>query len=413
MRFGRVFIILSHGILMMLLTFIWLRQPYIFDFEFGLTKDVIDIEYYLRGAETQNKDKYLNKFLFVNTSNSLEIDDSGVNLESNVITSRNQLKEFLKILKNNQDHYQLIIFDVFIEQLNTKTDSALANVIKKLKQNNKILTTNIVEEYISQTDDIFTKITPNAFGQNLSGPTYYPKSISDAFYKFSYQFKSNSVDIKKQLPILAYECIENTKANKPFLFDMFYTYKNKQGIYQNFYIPRIRLSNDDIIINSEGNNLNNTINLNWYYDAEESILETLKTRPKPIIIIGDLFYGDSHYATSGLIKGPLIIANTIIPLLESENKLHFSYILFLIVVFSLVSYLAFFPSWKNNIQGRFSITWINQIVDFVLDKLHYIILLIATLVGVFFFNHYIFLLFNVTYIYLLENLLNFIKKRTK
>lgn len=403
---------LLHGLWMTLLVFLWLRQPYIFDYEFDATKDINDIEWYLRGGKVYGEDEYGKKFLFVNTSQSLVVDSTCAYNQPNVKTDRKQLNEFLEILNKNPNLYEGILFDVFVDELQDKDDSLLYNIIMQLKAKHKIATVNNIDEnyYYQGKDKYYSVLKQNAFGTELSGTDFYPKSMSDAYYKFQYQIKPDEGDLQQQLPLLAYENMTGKQSSKPFFFDIFYRYKGDSKLYMNYYIPRIVLGYNDIVIQSDEEK-ENTIQLSWYYNSEDAVKQMLIQHKKPIIIIGDLLLGDLHYSTNGLIRGPLIAANAMIPLLNGGNCLHISYLLFLIIAFTIISYLTFYHSdlkeWKPK---RIKSELLQNIISGFLDNLNYLILIIVTMYGIFMFNNYIFLIFNLLYIFAIEKLLDFTKK---
>ncbi len=410
----RIGISALHGLFMIILMFAWLRQPYIFGYEFDITKDMILFETYLRGGEIKNKDKYYDKFYFINTAHSLVIDNSAASKRPNVRANREQLLKFLDIAEKHTNLYDIILFDVFINTLEDKIDTLLYNAVYRLKQQGKIVTSNYVHDnYITNHNEYYTQIEQNAFGDTLSGPIFYPMSMQDAHYKFFYHFLPDKGTPQKQLPLLAYECITKKQSSSSFLFNIFYTYKKQKGIFQNIYIPRIVLGHKDIVFTSnDGKRTPNTSNLDWIYHREETVVDILKNKPKPIIIIGDVMWGDTHYSTNGLIRGPLIAANALIALLEQNNRMHLSYLLFLWIIFTVVSYFTFYPYLIRQAKdARIKISWLASMRNYIMDELNYIILVFATLFGVFVFGHYIFLFFNVIYIFILEKTLPFVRKR--
>ncbi len=410
----RILISALHGLFMIILMFVWLRQPYIFGYEFSMTKDMIGLESYFRLGETKNRKKYYDKFYFINTSNSLIVDKNASSYQPNVKTDREQLLKFLEIAETHKNLYDIILFDVFINELENKTDTLLYNTIYRLKQKGKIVTSNNVNDnYIRKKDTYYSMVEKNALGDTLSGSVYYPMSMEDSFYKFSYQLLPDKGEKQKQLPLLAYECMQKDKANSSFLFNTFYTYKHKKGIFQNIYIPRITLGYKDIILQSNDDAIApNTSNLSWLYDDEESVVKVLQSKPKPVIVIGDVLWGDKHYSTNGLIQGPLIATNALIALMEQNNQMHLYYLLFLWLTFTVVSYFTFYPYLIQRAKNAtIKVSWLAKIRNYIMDELNYFILVFATLFGVFVFDHYIFLLFNVMYIYILEKILPFIKEK--
>lgn len=400
-----------HSLWMFFLVFVWIRQPIIFDYEFDITKDLNDIEYYSRLQNIKSQKKYKNRFLFINTSHSLEV-DSTATYESltNVRVNRKQLLQCLELLNKNDKKFEIIILDIFIDSVDNEIDHKITNVVNELKKKGKIITINNISEL--KNGDL--EINENVLGRNLSGTTFYPFSNSTAFYKFVYNLKIDK-NYHKQVALLAYEQIAHKKANEPFLFDVFYGYENENKLYQNYYIPRIVLGLDNVYFSEDDKNKQNAVYLDIFPDVPE-ILKKINTSEKnnSIVVIGDFGLGDNHYTTNGPIRGPLIITNTLIALLEGANQLSFLYIFFVVIAFSLVSYYTFYPnvveSYKStDIKNKY----LRSIVNFILEDINYIILFITTLIGVYFFNHYLFILFNTLYIWLLEKGINLYKTKIK
>ena len=58
----RILLSFIHAFWMITLMLFWVRQPFIFDYEFEICKDLIDIETVIRLGNTQGQKEYQNKF---------------------------------------------------------------------------------------------------------------------------------------------------------------------------------------------------------------------------------------------------------------------------------------------------------------------------------------------------------------
>ena len=409
----RLLVSLLHGFWMIFLSLIWIRQPMTFDYEFEATKDVLDFEYYSRFKTIKGKENYKDRFLFINTAHSLEVYDSE-EFESNVRTNREQLLKVLKQLNINSNKFEVAILDLHIEHPESPIDEEITEVVSSLKRKNKIVTlskivtSNKISSFSRNNKDSI-EISNSIFGNKLHGSFFYKFSNSDAFYKFDYTLNIRNDKIK-QAPLLAYECITNKKSNSPFFFNLFYTYNGIPKLFQNTYIPKMVLGFDDLSYedDEQKNIKTNIVNLDSVAEVETYIADKInkKCKKNSIIIIGDYLLGDSHYTTSGLTRGSLLIANTLIALLEGNNQFSLWYLFFLIFSFSLVSYYTFYPNLYETFKSKeIKNKYIRTIVNLILDDINYVILIIATFVGIYLFDHYIFILFFTIYIWILERLM--------
>lgn len=415
------------------MVFLWLRQPVIYDYEFGLTKKLSEIEYSTRMGKVKYRDEYKKKFLFVNTAHSLITDDEVAENEPNVRTNPAQLATVLENLYQHKNLYDIIFLDVYFPFAKSKEDSALISIVHRLQEAKKIVTvTQVLQEEpqdneahlpdwikIFQTykDNTRLQVNPNMFGNQFSAPAFYPLSNIDAFYKFIYNIEIDG-KLHKEAPLLMYENIKQQTANSPFMMGVFYRYKGNSSIYQNIYPPRIILTDEQLEWDKK-EHFGNRVNLDFLADfGEESLVLRLKDGEKKIIFIGDLVYGDNHTTAQGKIKGILIVANALIALLENTNQLSYAFLVFLFFLFALISYLTFYTHHRELLKKEFVRNpLLNKMIIFVIERANYLILFLGTLVGIFIFNHYLFLLFNTIYLFLLEKIIgwyrdkNFVKNR--
>lgn len=417
----RFFWSIAHGIFMILLVLLWMRQPFIFKYEYNTTENLLSFKDFKGFTENSVRNKYINQFFFINTAHSFIIDDEASETgKLNVRTDRQQILELLKILNKNPDVFEILFLDVFIPEIKSESDKELILVVEKLKEKNKIVTANIiVDDFIDPNkealqNDKAPRIVkqmksslkyqrenhPNIFGEHLSGPLYYPLSMNDAFYKFHHSVKINK-DYIKQAPLLLKEIKEGKKAKKPFFWNTLYFYEDDFSLYQNIDIPEMILSSNDLYDMNMNSTFQNTGNLDTWIELDgEILLDKLRSEPGKIIVIGDMALGDIHYTLAGRTEGPLIVANTLISLIEGHNKLSYPYLLYLIFSFGLVSYLTFYPEVLSNLKEKqFRNRAINFFYHYLVDKSKYLVLFFATLIGLYVFKHYMFLLFTLFYIY--------------
>ncbi len=419
----KILLSVLHSLWMILLVFILQKSPIIFNYEVNLTQNLWETEFYARFGKVKNQNQFTQKFFFINTARSFEIDDETPSETANLRTNRAQLLSVLKTLNENKDDFAVIFLDIFIPEAQSATDIELQKVVGELKQHKKIVTvTNVVNYYEPMTNlpslvksirfhsNDYTLYEKNMFGDALSGPAYYPLSNSDAFFKFNYNVRIENKS-RKQAPLLLYECIDSKTAKAPFGFGLFYKYNGDGRLYQNIYIPKIILDNNSLHYVKDETSAQNAEFLNELADDEEFLTDKLSREPGKIIFIGDMSFGDVHYAKGARISGPMLVANTLIALMEANNRISYLYLIFLVFAFSAVSYLTFNPKiLETESRRKIKFSLLHSIYQYLISKSNYLILLGATLVGIFIFNQYIFLFFNLIYIFLLSKIINWNKK---
>lgn len=436
-KYKRLFISFFHAILMIGMMLFWIRQPFIFDYEFEICKDLIDLEYVIRLGNTQGENEYQNKFLYLNTSNNKELEIENQET-SKSRTSRKELQKTLNILANNSTKFKVVLLDIFLDKPDNQNDSirvkdsvGIINFQKTIDRlEGKIVITN---EVINAEYTTINQSPLKTKKENI-GIATYNKSLSDAFYRFDFSKKIDEDNqYHKQTPLITYELLEKKNATKPFFFGLFYKYndKNDHHIYQNIIVPKMTLLDGNKISNrSLMNSQNDSLyfgipflnkkshkDVNYYDIGEfndlyyETAFDKLKN---PIIIIGD-FDSDIHYTTNGQVSGPLVLANCIISLYNKSNKLSVWYILFVITSFTFISYLTFFYlPFERQDKFKSNMNWLNSIINFLINEVNFIILILVTLIGIFVFKYYMFLFFNTIYLMIISKIINWnIKRKLK
>lgn len=384
------------------LIFFWLKQPFIIDYEFEAYKDIYSLK-----SIFFKPDKSTIDFLYIDTSKNLEIETQD-RLEI-ARTDRKELLKALDLLYQNKDKYKLILLDIVFDRLQPK-DSAISSQLQQridaLSRSGKIVLTDKI---------IYGEVVPNPFKSNVHGVAFYDKSMDDAFYRFVLTRKINS-NTYKQTPLLCHEIMHAKNASPSFFCDIIYRYGRNGGLYQNIFVPEFALSYADIHSGDSGignQDSQTVVNANLYYlDLFNSNYDdALSDHHQAVVIIGN-FENDIHYTTVGRLPGSIILANIILSLENNVNKISILYLLFLIVSFSLVSYLTFyFLPFEEEYLARFKKKNYYFVVSFVVERANYFALFIATLVGIIFFNCYLFILFTVTYLYILKKITKWYYKK--
>lgn len=423
----RIGVSFLHAIWMVFLTFLWLRQPVIFDFETGITKGINDIVYYFNLGKNKTYDQYKNKFFYINTTHNLILDQNAPYYLPNVRTNRKDLVVLLDSLDRHSDAFESIFLDVFISEVEDSTDQALVNIVKRLQYKQKMIAVSEIVDNIDRSykqpellrsihsyfKERNTFLFPNVFDPEYSGPVYYPLSNSDAFYKITYNFEVEEERVS-QAPLKMYEAISERKAKPPFFLNLFYKYENLPGVYQNIYAPPMVIGMQDLSYGNNPLDYQNLENMEVFLeDGFAFLLQKLKEdSEKKIIIIGDFVFGDDHHSSVGRIKGPLIAVNSLIALKSESNKLSIKFIWFLVFSFFLVSYFSFYPEVISGLSKKnYKHYFTNTVFVYIVRKMKYLILFVSTIIGVLWFNYYLFLFSCLIYIYFVSHIVKWWRMR--
>src|SRR4051812_8431933 len=85
--YKRIILSVANGTLMLLMTFLWIRLVQFEDYESGIYKDIISAEDKIKTNSRQ--EKFKNRFLFIDTSESMEIYDDSISTPAR--TNRDEL----------------------------------------------------------------------------------------------------------------------------------------------------------------------------------------------------------------------------------------------------------------------------------------------------------------------------------
>jgi len=257
------------------------------------------------------------EFLFVNTSYSNQLvdkfDEEGFPLGNQVITDRFQLAMFLAAM-NRLDNYEWVLVDVFFET-ESEADSLLRPEIEQLDR--ALMSTT--------TSDKGQKLQP--IFDNQTGLANI-ETLDDIFLKY----RLIHYDSLKAIPLKMYEALTDKDYQKRgFLVHG----AGKWGL--NYYIPDIRISQYNVVQDREYP-LVNLSDLTFLDD--QALSDLIADR---IVVIGDFLANDNVETLTGQIAGPLLLTNVYLSLRHGDHLLSWPYLLFLYVLFSLISLLVFMP----------------------------------------------------------------------
>ncbi len=308
---------LLHSLVLVLLAVIALNL----DYNFAAEEEQVKLLSNLNAIFHTKKD-YTGQFVFIDVSGSKALVPRQDEAGNYVITDRMQLATFFTLLNKQPTDYNYIVCDLLFD-LPSDNDSILSQQIDA--------TPRVVFPYSRETAGISFPVTKNA-------QTAY------AGYKISSGLQSTPDIVKYQylpepglrtIPLVLYE----NSRNRAAVVNAGLLWFGSQAWFNNtIFDPRI--SNENLV-DTAGNSklmpLGDIINLLTHHP------ELLKTLFKnKTILIGD-FENDVHETYAGKMAGPLIISNLFLGLQQEDNKISGWWLLYLLVVCWLLSYLLLYP----------------------------------------------------------------------
>lgn len=309
-----VLISILHGLLLCFACIQLQRLPWTIQGEDILIQWSIILKH---AAQHEEDLPHKNDFLFVNTSYSNQLidklDDEGFPLGNQVITDREQLGVFAAALRRINGH-KWAIFDIFFEQP-TDYDEQLG---LELAQMPRVIMSTTTSDKGERLRPVFA--APSGLA-NI-------ESLDDVFLKYQLVHSDS-------LKVITLETLEGVTGVETAPHGFFIKQGNRWGI--NYYIPDLRISQFDLTVKREYPFINLT---DAMYLDDETISALVKDR---IVIVGDFLANDNLETLTGEISGPLLLANIYLSLREGEHLLSWTYLLFLICSFTLVSLIVFLP----------------------------------------------------------------------
>ena len=161
--------------------------------------------------------------------------------------------------------------------------------------------------------------------------------------------------------------------------------------------------NYDLFLAKETYKIDNLENILSGAMSEADVLESVKDR---IIVIGDFSLYDTHQSIYGDTAGSLILLNTYLALKNGDNKVSIYFVIFLYVSF----FWASLEACKTRTASA-NTALRNKISNFISAIDYVFILVAASVISFFIFEIGLSILYLSFYLFALQNLLNFLRKR--
>ena len=401
-----------NSLMMRVVMFIWLNQYMILDDEVMLIKLTTGIKnHLLKLKEQPNPDEFL--FIDLTWEKALadEKNKDGQVIGKRPITNRARIAQLLHSLNKNKN-YKFIILDVFFrDSSNYHDDSLLQAEFNQAK--------NILIPYHKRDED--NQPDKPIFKTQLALSDY--EQDNDQFIKYKL-IQGNDF---KTTPLVMYENLhpKDTLDRNGYIF-----HKMGNHLSINSFILNLRIWWDDVENSKEVSGLSSdSINANtdttrvkyrkMYFNdlmipglPEEIYDEIIHGNTKgKILVIGAFDEGDMHETIYGQTPGPLILLNAYLAILNKDNLVNWSFILFLFVGFYFISYKCFSNKdflemfLKKAIKKKGIVSKIISIAGYLL----YFVLL--SIISYFMFNIHLTVLVLSIYMEAVEFIRDFIEKR--
>ncbi len=305
-----------HGIFLLILTWLWLSSYLTYGDEFWLIKWSSTIK---RVFLNLDEDPHQKRFLFINLAYDKAVIPREDGPGTEVITDRAQLTRFFNISGSQAHSAKFIFCDVFLQGSSDWDDSLELSVSKNnnlIFPAHKDLKGNLIKPALN---------VPFAIAD-------YQSNRGNTFLKFRL-FQDNLINT---VPVLMYKTL-NQKVISDGLFSK---YDDDQPIL-NSVIVDYPIRTYELLDEPEYT----LVNLSELLILPEEVIvnEYLKDR---IILMGDL-QNDTHNTIFGPMAGTLILLNIYLTLEGGHHRLPWTWFIFLIVSYSLLSYRVFFAHKKD------------------------------------------------------------------
>ncbi len=309
-----------HSLLLIVLAVVALNS----DYNFSGEESQLEAQQSLRNLLRKRKD-YVHQFCFIDISRSRSVVERADSSGTVLISKRDELLTWFKRINSQEPKYKFILCDLTFKN-KQHGDNILFNEFQKTE---RLIMPNDPTNGIGPDIDYNNVVFASA-GYKLSSGIW----ASSHLLKYQYINDNNQTTI----PLAMFEQEFSEKGQKKFglLWLGNKAYFNNQAI-------EFRIGKDDL--QDHGNSLIFPI---------RTINKLLKLKPKEVyneffagkyVVIGD-FEFDVHETFQGSVPGSVLLSNFFLSLREGENELSYSWILYMAVTFTSLSFLLFYPGEK-------------------------------------------------------------------
>ena len=367
------------GIGIFIVTWFYINSYYTLGIEDDLLSKITLIRHKVIKAAPQKNEQ----FVFISTGKDLNLVDDTAGYGNTPVSDRYKIYKLLNAINHLKNKPRFVLLDLqFYLPYTYSVDDSIQQKVKKAGLANFLPDTSIddrLKQEIAKNRNLAVSVLLN--NKNAVDTPLFKATYGIADYKtygnFLNKFKLYYSDLKaSSVPALLHQQINGIgySGNQYALFcdhRLAFNY-----IWPDYY--------DDA---------DNIKTQNGYQVYHIGSLMNLLTNPKimestfanKIVLVGN-YEDDVHDTPAGKIPGTIILADIYLSLLNGRHYVPYLWIAFVIMVFSLLSYMAIYDPMPE-VNFRFKFAFAEQVTSFVKEYISYIgILILVSLLSTLLFN---------------------------
>ncbi len=353
----KIFISLFTGIIIFLITWVYLNQYYTLGLEDGLFKKITILKQKLLNI----KPRKTKDFVFINTAKDLSLIEDTASYGNLPVSDRGKIVQLLRAINNAPSKPIFTLIDIqfyYPYSIDLNMDDSLQTEISRNK--------NIILSVLYKNGMIDTPLIKTNYG--IADYVTYGSSINK-FRLYYAGLKTPSI------PCLLYEKVDHAN----FTGNKYATFCNGRLCF-NYLWPTYYYDQDNIKTDAPVYNIGSIL-LSLKNDSNR-INDFVKNK---IICIGN-FTDDIIQTPRGRIPGTIILGDIYLSLLNDKHFVPWLWILFLILSFSILSYIALFRKIPE-LRLKFGFLFSKHLANFITQYISYIgILMLLSIVSFFLFE---------------------------
>lgn len=360
----KILLSLISGCIILIIT--WVYQSYNFSFfvEDSFFKKFSFWKYQIFHSKPEKKAD----FVFINTGKDVVVVNDTSEYGDVAVSNREKILQLIQIINTYKPKPRFTVLDIqfyFPYSINPQTDTLLKNELKK-------------------NDHILIPILKGADGKykNLLYNTQYAYSGYETFGFGFNKFRIWDHGNIHSTPVTLNERLDNAV----YKDHLFYTTCNGHLCFTALW-PSFYLLDKDV--------KENKTELSQSYNLGE-VLILLQASPgdyskifnNKIVIIGN-FADDIHFTPVGSMSGSVLLANIYLSLLNKQHLVSYTFLLILLLSFSVLSYLAWFSKMPE-LKFKFRFIFSPDLIKFISGYFSYFgSMFFLSLMALFLFNMHV------------------------
>ena len=353
----KVLVSIASGILVFLISWFYLNQYYTLGLEDALFKKITILRHkILKGKPRISKD-----FIFINTAKDLSIVEDTASYGDVVVSNRGKIVQLLRAINSATEKPIITLIDLqfyYPYSIDPGMDDSLQNEITGLR--------NVMLSVLYKNNQIDTPLVKTNYG--ICDYVTYGSGIN--------KFRLYYSDIHTpSIPCLLNERLDS----QHYTGNRFATFCSGQLCF-NYLWPTYYYDQENISKEAPSYNIGSIL-LSLRNDSNR-INEFIKDK---VIFIGN-FTDDIVSTPRGKIPGSIILANIYLSLLNKKHIVPYTWIFFLVISFSLLSYISIYNKMPR-LNLKFGFLFSRHLANFISNYVSYWgILLLISIISFFLFE---------------------------